>query len=151
MASRLYPFPPGLGGAPCKSCPELSKLFPPIRSPCVFLSAERFTWFPCRHPSSFPAIRLRAAALGYSPHASLPRSSRWGATGKSHLPDVGDSFACFPLSLCVLCGWNPSCFPPAILSSLSCLSFSSLPQSHSLPAAGRSCPPGTLKELSQVV
>ncbi len=27
----------------------------------------------------------------------------------------------------------------------------SLPQSHSLPAAGRSCPPGTLKELSRVV
>ena len=44
----------------------------------------------CRHPSRLPAIRGRAAALGYSSRASLPRSSRWGATGKSHLPDVGD-------------------------------------------------------------
>ncbi len=131
--------------------PELSKLSPPIRSPSVPVREAVFLVFNVDIPPALPAIRGREAALGYSPHASLPRSSRWGATGKSHLPDVGDSFACFPLSLCVLYGWNPSRFSPAILSSLSCLSVSSLPQSHSLPAAGRSCPPGTLKELSQVV
>ena len=73
-----------------------------------------FPGFQCRHPSRLPAIRVRAVAFGDSSHASLPRASRWGVTGKSHLPDVGDSFACFPLSLCALCGWNPFRIPPAI-------------------------------------
>ncbi len=129
------------------SCPSCLP-HPHLKGSCP---RSGFLGFHCRHPSRLPGVRVCAAAFGYSPHASLPRSSWWGATGKSHLPDVGGSFACFPLSLCVLYGWNPSRFPPTILSSLSCLSFPPLPQSHSLPAAGRSCPSGTLKELSRVV
>ena len=48
-------------------------------------------------PPALPSIRGRAAASGYFPHASLPRARRWGATRKSHLPDEGDPFACFPI------------------------------------------------------
>ena len=108
--------PPGWGGAPCKSCPELSLLSQKSALQARSCPRSGFLGFQCRHPSRLPASRGRAAAFGYSPHASLPRASRWGVTGKSHLPDVGDFFACFPRSLCGLCGlcgWKSSRSPAA--------------------------------------
>ena len=61
-----------LGGAPFKSCPELSKLSLSIRPPSAFPSAKRFSLLSCSHPSRHP-FNVREAVSCFS-MSSLPLS-----------------------------------------------------------------------------
>ncbi len=88
--------------------------------------------------------------------ARLTRAATWNVARRREIPRFPFRFPSLPLcALCVLCGWNPSRIPPHFPSrrALPLVLFLFFPSStfHSHLPGGRSCPPGTLKELARVV